>query len=366
MSVQRIEQFRSTRLAWRVCFSQVVTGLASQVHIATNILLSLLIVSVIAPSPIAFAQDRTDAADCKELEYLEEVDCYVSILEIEPCDRDAFFGLTWAMAQKGQWDRLLENLALLSEIAPDSPHFLQMRAQVFAENLGDPEAADRELKKAEGLKRCLLTEKEELLQPLPPIQENADEILRRANLRYSRFQDYEGAAHDYETYLSLVVRPEGPSAFHNLAGARRQLGDLSGAIDALSQEMSLFPERARTVLPARARLFREVGDPVSELKDLAALSTLVEEGDLRRIETLSVRIANDPDDIWALHERGRMLIKVGDFDGAIEDASDAILLNPSFSEAYELRAKAKASLGDSAGAKNDRVQAVKCRNGATQ
>ncbi len=93
MSVQRTEQFRSTRLAWRVRFSQVVTGLASQVHIAANILFSCLIVFVITHSGIAFAQDRIDTADCKDLEYLEKVNCYVSILEIEPCDRDAFFSL---------------------------------------------------------------------------------------------------------------------------------------------------------------------------------------------------------------------------------------------------------------------------------
>jgi len=310
---------------------------------------------------VAYSQDEADARKCGSLEYEYKIKCCVSILESDPCDRDAFLMLTWSMAEEGQWVELNEVLDKLSASSPDVPHLHKMRAYVLAEHLGDIEQADRIREYAEGLDDCLLTEEDELREPLAPTPENAERILNRANLRYWKFQDYEGAAQDYETYLSLVPGAKSPSVFHNLAGARRQLGDLPGAIDALSQEMVRFPERRPEVLRARARLFRELGDSESAGADLAVIQVSEDERNSMRIRKLTERIASNPRDYWSVCYLAEIRIEMGDFSGAIRDASRAIALNPTLQEAYEIRARAKAEMGDLEGARADRLQAVECR-----
>ncbi len=68
---------------------------------------------------------------CDDLEESEKISRYFSVLEDDPCDRDAFLGLVWAYGGGGRADDLLESLASLSPIAPDVPQFYQMRALVL-------------------------------------------------------------------------------------------------------------------------------------------------------------------------------------------------------------------------------------------
>ena len=299
--------------------------------------------------------------NCDDLEESEKIPCYFSVLENDPCDRDAFLGLIWAYGEGGTAEDLLETLASLSSIAPDVPHFYQMRALIL-EQMGDLDAAKREKTRAEGLKRCIPTEDEEMEMalPLPPTSENAEKILERAHKRYSRMKDYEGALRDYETYLGIVSQPDSPSVYRNLAGARRQTGDTAGAIQALSMLISVFPEQREATLSTRARLYRELGDYSSAEEDLADLESLKNQRLDMEIAQFSSRIEQNPEDYWAYYERGKKRLSNHDLAGAIEDATDAIRLAPSFGNAYRLRAEARAQVGDQEGAEIDRAAAAKC------
>jgi len=315
-----------------------------------------LLVSLSQP---ASAEGREDATECLELAYAEKITCLEEILEENPGNGEAFFTLTWAMAERDEWEQLMAVLKSLRDVAPDRPHFYQMRAQILVEHFGDQAAADLELRKAEGLQRCLLTKAEEVLKPLPPTRENSAEILERATTKYISLQDYAGAAEDFETYLALVDRPKGPYVYRQLAGARRQLGDLPGAIDALSLQIEAFPETTISTLPTRARLYRELGDEVGSKHDLAELERLTLEHNRQAIARLDDGIASRPESVWLYLERGRLNMKVGELGGAIADANRAMELEPGFAEAYELRAKAKTELGDLDGARADRVHSFK-------
>lgn len=315
----------------------------------------LLFISLFASlNQQTFAEGSEDSAECIELGYEEKVTCLNTVLEENPCDAEAFVTLTWLMAEHNEWEELMASLEYLSFVAPDKPHFIQMRAQILMEHYKDRAAADIEMKKAEGLERCLLTKEEIVLSPIPPTVENAEMILERATIRFSDLKDYGGAVQDFETYLGLVERPKGPHVFYFLAGARRQLGDISGAIDALSLEMDVFPETSVSVLRTRARLYREIGDEVRAGLDLAEVERLTLEHNQWTIERIGDRIAIRPEDVSAYLERGKLKIKVGDYQGAVDDSDQALKLAPDLAAAYELRAKARIKLGDLEGARADR------------
>lgn len=314
----------------------------------------LVIVVFVSLNQLASAEDRAAFTTCKGLGYPDEVMCLKAVLENDPCDLEAFLTLTWLMAENDDWEELMSLLTHLSNTSPDTPHFFQMRAKILAEHYRDLAAAEIELNKAEGLERCLGSKEEEILKPIPPIPENAERILERANTRYQYFRDYGGAARDLETYISLVQRPNSPSVFRHLAGARRQLGDIPGAIDALSRQMTIFPETAISALPTRARLYREMGDEASARADMAELQQIEFVHHQKAIARLDERIAGSPADVSAYIERGMLKLKIGDYNGAIGDANRILELDPDFAAAYELRAKARTELGNLEGARADR------------
>lgn len=300
-----------------------------------------------------------EVSKCMKLQYLDELICLERLLKTDPCNAEAFFELVYTTGRHSDINKLMAVLDELSASAPDKPHFFQMRARILSEHYKDDAAANAERKKAEGLQPCLESMEKELHEILPPTKENAENILERGMARYTHIQDYVGAAEDFETYLGLVDRPKGPYVYRQLAGARRQLGDLPGAIDALSLQIEVFPETAISALPTRARLCRELGDEECAKRDLAEVERLTLEHNQRTIARLNYRIASRPGSVSTYLERGRLKIMVGDFEGAIADANRAMELEPESAAAYELRAKAKIELGDLDGARADREYSFK-------
>jgi len=307
------------------------------------------------------AVEGTVAEDCKRLPYNQRVVCCTSILETDPCDADALILLVWSMGERQEWDKLLGLLDRLSRGAPSVPQYYTMRARILEDVFSQQEAAIAERKNTEGLDPCRSSDAENPSSVLLPTSENADEILKRASNRFSKSMDYEGAVEDYETYLNLVSVPTSPSVYRNLAGARRQTGDLLGAIDALTLLISHFPEQKAPALTSRARLYRELGNiPLAE-RDIAEKKLLEEQRIMQEIASLSKKIETNPTDYWAYYQRGRKKLLADDFQGAVSDASDVIEINPSFADAYTLRAEAKTQLGDQEGAEIDRATAAKYR-----
>jgi Tfp pilus assembly protein PilF len=60
-----------------------------------------------------------------------------------------------------------------------------------------------------------------------------------------------------------------------------------------------------------------------------------------------------PDFALAFNARGFALVKLHDWAGAIKDLDKAILLNPNYKNAYHIRAIARRTIGDAAGAAAD-------------
>ncbi|HLX15490.1 MAG TPA: caspase family protein [Bradyrhizobium sp.] len=79
------------------------------------------------------------------------------------------------------------------------------------------------------------------------------------------------------------------------------------------------------------------------------------------IKSLSIRIADNPDDAGALYRRGQVYASKGAYSLAIKDFDDAIRLNPKDVEAYNNRCWARTVIGDLQSALRDCNEALRLR-----
>jgi tetratricopeptide (TPR) repeat protein len=70
----------------------------------------------------------------------------------------------------------------------------------------------------------------------------------------------------------------------------------------------------------------------------------------------------DPANSLALNGRGYAQLRLRNYQGAINDCTQAIRLNPSYANAYLNRSVAKRAMGDVAGARDDQHRAAELGN----
>jgi tetratricopeptide (TPR) repeat protein/S1-C subfamily serine protease len=155
-------------------------------------------------------------------------------------------------------------------------------------------------------------------------------------LALERNKDFSTALIAFDKTIALV--PSGSqSKFYYLwkyrSVALNELGDLKGALIAVSEAIRLEPEDIFTV-NEKAELLADLGDRKGAV---AIYDQIIVKGEKA----------------WAYSNRGNIKADLGDKKGAISDFDIAIRIDPQFAKAYANRGVVKSDLGDKKGAISD-------------
>jgi Flp pilus assembly protein TadD len=138
---------------------------------------------------------------------------------------------------------------------------------------------------------------------------------------------------------AIRLKPDYARALYNRGAARRDNGDLEGALQDFSKAIRLEPD-ASEIFYNRALVRGEKGDPEGELQDY----------------TEAIRL--NPDDPDAFNNRGVARRNDGDLDGALKDYDEALRLSPDDATAFYNRSFARRAKGDLEGAQQDYDKAI--------
>jgi|GEM_PF-802550 len=195
-------------------------------------------------------------------------------------------------------------------------------------------------------------------------------LVNRGNARRD-LGDLTGAISDYDRAIALD--PQDVAAYNNRGNARRAQGDLTGAISDYDQAIAFDPQFAGAYYN-RGNARRDQGDLTGAISDydqaialdLQFAGAYYNRGNVRRdlgnltgaISDYDQAIALDPQDVAAYNNRGNARSFQGDLTGAISDYDQAIALDPQDADAYVNRGVARRDLGDLTGAISDYDQAI--------
>ena len=199
------------------------------------------------------------------------------------------------------------------------------------------------------------------------IQLNPQQATAYNNRAMAKYQlaNPEGAIADYTEALRL--KPTEWVTYFNRGVARYHLQDYEGAIADYNAAIRLAPEET-TLYFQRAEAYRQLRDYE---KAIASYSELVERSQdavaynnrgLARynledyqgsIEDYTEALRLKPSDAVYYSNRGVARLKAGDAKGAVSDFDEALKLNPEYASAYNNRGQARSSLDDAEGAIED-------------
>ncbi|MDR2119077.1 MAG: tetratricopeptide repeat protein [Tannerellaceae bacterium] len=200
--------------------------------------------------------------------------------------------------------------------------------------------------------------------------DNAATLLSRASLFYQTDQGNEAMA---DCLRVLEMDASNPVAWYLAGRIRKNSGDLTGAADAFTKATDSKPDFVEACL-MRAAVLLEMNRPEEALAGMESLAELAPEEEA--VYRLRGRIHEALDDLPSAADdynraialnpfneetyllKGALLLRERKWEEAIAFFDEVIELNPSFSEAYRGRAKAKAAMGgDVDGAAADRQKA---------
>jgi tetratricopeptide (TPR) repeat protein len=153
--------------------------------------------------------------------------------------------------------------------------------------------------------------------------------------------DLEGALKDCEEALRL--KPDYAMAYNNRGALHRERGNLDSALRDYNEAIRLKPDEA-LVYKNRGNARRDKGDQVGALRDYD--------------EAIRLR----PDYAKAYNNRGVVRRDAGDFDGALKDFDEAIRLRPEYAKAHNNRGNARRDKGDLGGAERDFAEERRLRD----
>jgi tetratricopeptide (TPR) repeat protein len=152
--------------------------------------------------------------------------------------------------------------------------------------------------------------------------------------------DMEGALADYTEAIRL--KPDSAAPYNNRGVTRSDRGDVEGALADYSEAISLEPDDA-SAYNNRGNARRDKGDVEGALADY----------------TEAIRLK--PDYAGVYYNRGNARRDKGDVEGALADYTEAIRLKPDDAAAYMLRASAWIEKGNMEEAKQDYAEAMRLR-----
>jgi tetratricopeptide (TPR) repeat protein len=184
--------------------------------------------------------------------------------------------------------------------------------------------------------------------------------------------DIEGAIEDYNEAIRL--KPDHASAFNNRGIVRCDKGDPEGAIQDFDEAIRLLPDAAAAFNNRGATLrikgiyegaLKDCNEAIRLKPDFAEAFynrgiTRVAMGDFEgALKDFNEAIRFKPDNAEAFDTRGTVRYAMGDFDSAIKDCNEAIRLNPDRGEAFHIRGLTRDAMGDKDGAREDHNEAIR-------
>ena len=187
--------------------------------------------------------------------------------------------------------------------------------------------------------------------------------LERARYKFQK-EDYVGAIQDYDKYLELVGELKNTFIYKFRALAKREIGDIEGAMADYTLAIEQYPSEEAYI--ERARFKEEIGDTEGAKADkqeakkahrkkiMEYIQKLYQ--DLSELETNpSKKSEYSKESILEMIATEKM--RIDDYTGTIGDLNKAIESKPS-SSLLELRAKAKKAMGDIEGYQADYTESL--------
>ncbi|MEC4813028.1 MAG: tetratricopeptide repeat protein [Scytonema sp. PMC 1069.18] len=167
--------------------------------------------------------------------------------------------------------------------------------------------------------------------------------------------DYEGAIADFAQ--ALQINPYYGKVYGKIGMARYHIGDYEGAIADYTQAIRMNPSDA-IAYKNRADIRSQIGDTQGAFEDYTQ-AIKINPSLLKDKQKLPPKIAVSPNDVVGYKNRGNSRADLGDYEGAIEDYTQAIKLNRKDADAYYHRGNYRYDLGDYIGAIADYNQAIR-------
>ncbi|MBI5360200.1 MAG: tetratricopeptide repeat protein [Planctomycetes bacterium] len=192
----------------------------------------------------------------------------------------------------------------------------------------------------------------------------------RGNARYE-IKDLDGAIEDFTKAIQLNANS---SYYYTRGLIKSDKGDVDGALEDYNKAIQMDPDGA-TLFLARVIARLAKGDKAGAAEDLSmalqkkpqlidsvngSILTYMQEDKWEdAVKWLDLLIEATTDNQPAYKYRGHARYMLGDIDGAVEDVSAAIRLNPSDANAYYECAKLKSRKGDLDGAISDFTEVIR-------
>jgi tetratricopeptide (TPR) repeat protein len=192
-------------------------------------------------------------------------------------------------------------------------------------------------------------------------QPNNPEIYyKRGNARYS-IGEYERAILDY--IQAININPNYVKAYSQSALARFELGDYQGAIEDYTQAIKINPNNS-LAYRNRANLRSQIGDNQGAIEDFTyAIKINPDDRDTYKSLDKAGYVLKDkpqfPENADAYKKRANYRCELGDYEGAIEDYTQVININPNDAFACKNRGNLRSYCGDYQGAIDDYTQSIK-------
>jgi serine/threonine protein kinase/predicted TPR repeat methyltransferase len=277
--------------------------------------------------------------------------------QLDATKPEVFIGLGNVHAELGDLPAALRAYRGALEADPTYAKAYMNRA-VCQGRLGDWQAAVEELRAA---LRCL--------EPADPAHGRVLEMLAEAEERARSPMAFTGVVSGQADPAAEAALTEGNQRF--------QEGDLSGALAALTRAVELAPDFTEAY-NNRGVVLSALGDLGAALRDFQRALELNPQhlqayanraqahaaaGDPRAALEDWSRYLEARDEPLARYHRADAREKLGDYEGAVEDAARALELDPAFADAWDMRAVARVGLGDRSGAVEDWTRFLELRPG---
>lgn len=269
---------------------------------------------------VYYEQERYDLADAD----------YKKLVELSPGETIGYMGLGRNANAQERWDDAIKQFDYVTKLDAEYSQGYSFRAEAYMGKEKWAEATDDIVKSLD------LSWDRKALYLISQLKEPAQTLLisklkvqmakspNEAKWPYFIAQIYEKDkqyAKAIEYYTAANERDASDSFHHRIAICQTQLGRYEAALQSIDQALNM-DSTDYNYLALKADIYYSLGDS------------------RRAISTWDEIIAAVPDEGIAYHRRGWYKRLVGDLDGAIEDYTMAIVLDPEDASSYESRGNA--------------------------
>jgi tetratricopeptide (TPR) repeat protein len=191
------------------------------------------------------------------------------------------------------------------------------------------------------------------------------DIYYKRGCAYYNLEDYEQAIHDYNQVLKF--NPDFPSIYHKLGNIHYYLGNYDGAIEDYTLAIKINSYDS-TAYKNRAYVRSKIGDYQGAIEDYTQAIKISPDNASQNLDQAnqnrneldyyhnnSLENSQDAD---SYRNRAKFRYDLGDYQGAIQDYTQVIILDPHDFNAYHCRGNVRFDLGDYEAAIQDYSQAL--------